>query len=367
MISKMFGGARLGGAFVIAGALAIGAPGQAAAPCGAAEAYPTEHWQPAYDAALGWDEDRLTSAWSKAQHAHYTGGMLVYRGVMIGRFGDVSTPFQTRSIRKSLLNAVIGQLVAERKIALGDTLAKLRIDDRPPLTQQEKQATVRDLLMSRSGVYHDAAYALPDDERPPRGAFRPGQHFWYNNWDFNVLGVIAEKAGGASLFRQFEQRVARPLQMEDYPYGRREYRRDPGSAIPAYLFEMSVRDRARFGLLYLRRGCWAGRQVVPAQWAETSLAPLTKRGDELDYGYLWWSQGPVRSAGMHGRLIMARGNGNQYITLIPEADAVLVLAYDMDHWPWVNWLRNRLRLAPEFEDYQKVLTEVLAARPRQRG
>jgi len=336
---------------------------QAAAGC-AGTNEPGRHWQPAYDAAVGWDEDRLRSAWQMAQRAHYTGGMLVYRGQMIGRFGDIRTPLQTRSIRKSLLNAVVGRLVADHRLDLNRTLRQLGIDDVPPLTGSERQATVRDLLMSRSGVYHDAAYAVDDEERPARGAYRPGQHFWYNNWDFNALGEIAERSGGASVFQQFERDIARPLAMEDYGPSAGSYRREDGSRIPAYLFNLSVRDRARFGLLYLHHGCWRGRQVLPRAWVDTSLSPLTDRDGEMDYGYLWWSQEPIASLGMRGRLMMARGNGNQYITLIPEADAVLVLAYDMDHWPWVNWLRSRIGLEPGYDDYVGVLKAVIAARPR---
>lgn len=345
-------------------AAACGTPSKA---CDPRQAYPQERWAPAYDAAVGWNEDRLKAAWAKARSAHYSGGMLVYRGKMIGRFGDIKSPFQARSIRKSLLGAVIGRLVADGRLKLDSTLDQLGIDDRPPLTSREKRATVRDLLMSRSGVYHDAAYALPDKDRPARGAFGPGQHFWYNNWDFNALGTIAEKAGQSSLFAQFESGVAKPLQMQDYPYGSGDYRRDPGSIIPAYLFEMSVRDRARFGLLYLQHGCWNGRQLLPADWVDTSISPLTDRDGEMDFGYLWWSQEPIQSVGMHSRLIMARGNGNQYITLIPEADAVLVLAYDMDHWAWVNWLRDQVGLAPTYGQYVDVLKTVIAARPKQPG
>ena len=348
-------------------ATAGNAQAQAQASCNASAGEPGLHWQAAYDAALGWDEERLSAAWSTAQGAHYTGGMLVYHGRMIGKFGDIRTPLQARSIRKSLLNSVIGRLVAERRLNLDATLGQLGIDDEPPLSGTEKQATVRDLLMSRSGVYHDAAYSVEDDERPARGSYKPGQHFWYNNWDFNALGQIVEKAGHASLFKQFDSQIARPLQMEDSSPRSGTYRRDAGSRIPAYLFNMSVRDRARFGLLYLRHGCWRGRQVLPSNWVDTSLSPLTDRKDEMDYGYLWWSQEPIASLGMRERLMMARGNGNQYITLIPEADAVLVLAYDMDHWPWVNWLRERLGLAPSYDDYVSILKAVVSARPRSRG
>jgi len=65
-------------------------------------------------------------------------------------------------VRKSLLSALIGIAVAERKISLDSTLAQLGIDDNAPaLTDVEKQATVRMLLEARSGVYHPALYETP--------------------------------------------------------------------------------------------------------------------------------------------------------------------------------------------------------------
>lgn len=330
--------------------------------------FPGARWSEADAASLGWDEEALEAAWDAAERGHYAAGMLVYRGQVIGRFGDVARPYQTRSIRKSLLGAIIGQLVEEGRIDLTDTLAELGIDDKPALTEREKQATVRDLLMSRSGVYHDAAHMSRGDfeGRPERGTYGPGEHFWYNNWDFNALGKITSDALGADLFEQLHTRIASPIGMQDYTpsSGNFHYQRRD-SIHPAYLIDMSARDRARFGLLYLNGGCWNGNQVVPAAWVATSVAPLTERSasDSPDYGYLWWSQSGVGD--MEGRLIMARGANHQYITLIPEAEAVLVLVNDMKRPGWVNWLRNLFGLAPEFEDYGDVLKAVVAARPDQ--
>ena len=67
---------------------------------------------------------------------------------------------------------------------------------------------------------------------------------------------------------------------------------------------------------------------------------------------------------MTGRLIMARGVAHQYITLIPEADAVLVVTNDMDRPGWMNWIRTRTGMAPRQEDYGAVLKDVVRARPR---
>ena len=70
---------------------------------------------------------------------------------------------------------------------------------------------VRDLLAARSGVYLPAAYAdaSQDSERPRRGSHAPNAHSFYNNWDFNTLGIIYERVVDASLYRSIADRLAR--------------------------------------------------------------------------------------------------------------------------------------------------------------
>lgn len=66
--------------------------------------------------------------------------------------------FVPDSIRKPFLGALYGIYVGKGVIDIGTTLEELNIDDIPPsLTSGEKQATIRDLLLSRSGVYYEAA------------------------------------------------------------------------------------------------------------------------------------------------------------------------------------------------------------------
>src|SRR5262249_2165316 len=144
-------------------------------------------------------------------------------------------------------------------IELDSTLADLAIDDVPPLTAQEKEATVRDLLQSRSGVYHAAAKEPADmnAERPARGCARHGEGWWYNNWDFNTLGVIFEQRTRTTIGNAFATRLAEPLGMEDFRVADVAYELEPSSSIhPAYAFRVSALDLARFGQLWLQRGAW---------------------------------------------------------------------------------------------------------------
>ncbi|MEI9930126.1 MAG: serine hydrolase [Rhizomicrobium sp.] len=81
--------------------------------------------------------------------------------------GEVSTPFIVHSIRKSFASALFGMATARGEIELNASLAALQLDDIPALTEAEKQATVRDLLEARSGVFLLSAI---DAQRPARGS-----------------------------------------------------------------------------------------------------------------------------------------------------------------------------------------------------
>jgi CubicO group peptidase (beta-lactamase class C family) len=189
---------------------------------------------------------------------HRSGAVfIVYRGHALVAWGEVERRFECHSVRKSLVNALIGRAVDQGSLELDATLGELGIDDLQPLTADEKQARVRDLLGSRSGVYHPAAKEPADmrAERPARGSHPPGEHFFYNNWDFNLLGTLFERASGRELFTAFREDLAEPLGMEDFRPQDGFVELAPGySRYPAHAFRLSARDLARFGQLYLRSG-----------------------------------------------------------------------------------------------------------------
>ena len=85
--------------------------------------------------------------------------MIVYNGAVLAAWGDVGRRYMAHSIRESFLNALYGMYHDAGVIDLNKTLAQLQIDEKTPLTDQEKQARIRDLLKARSGVYLPAAYA----------------------------------------------------------------------------------------------------------------------------------------------------------------------------------------------------------------
>jgi CubicO group peptidase (beta-lactamase class C family) len=287
--------------------------------CGVVETYPDESWAPRRSAS-GWNAALLAQARETFQASNADSLMIVHRGHVVAQWGAVDEPRTVQSMRKPMLNALIGQLVEEGGLSLDATLESLDINDSDPaLTLEERTATVRDLMLARSGIMHDANYEHGSWRRL-RVAIRenePGSRrglWFYNNWDFNALGTIVEDAGAASLAAQFDARIAEPLDMEDYDPALVSYSgRNSGaqrhfgygSDHPAYMFEMSTRDLARFGLLYLGCGRWREAQLLSETWVRDSMTGVdTRRGLPAStrtgfdaYGLLWW----VEKSGEHAR------------------------------------------------------------------
>ena len=140
--------------------------------------------------------------------------MIVTDGQVVYEWGNTTNNFQAHSMRKSLISALYGVAVDRGEIDTSLTLRELGIDDKTPLTEAEKEATISDLLKARSGVYIPAAgeAASMKASRPRRGSHAPGTFWYYNNWDFNALGTIFDQeTGEENIYSAFKRRIADPL------------------------------------------------------------------------------------------------------------------------------------------------------------
>src|SRR6201996_828741 len=195
-------------------------------PATAEDVFPAAEWEHVIPAQSGWSETELAQAKSFSDQIRSSAVVIVQHGKVVAEWGNTTKPMELASIRKSLLNALIGIAVSDHLTSLDSTLGELGIDDNPPaLTGSEKGATVRYLLEARSGVYHAALYETPDmaKMRPPRGSHPPGTFWYYNNWDFNALGTIYEHATGTGIFEALEKEIAKPIGMQDYRPANGEY------------------------------------------------------------------------------------------------------------------------------------------------
>jgi CubicO group peptidase (beta-lactamase class C family) len=289
---------------------------------------------------LGYSADKLKAAQDFTKGIKTAAVVIVVNGVVLDEWGEVTRKFWTHSARKSFLSALYGNFVKKGIIKLEKSMADLGVDDVPPLSEEEKKATVRDCLKARSGIYHTALSESPNMKalKPERFSQRPGTHWYYNNWDFNVLGTIFEKLTGKKIFEAFKQDIADPIGMEDFKIKDGMYYTAEGSIHPAYPFRITARDMARFGLLMLRKGKWQGKQVIPAEWVAESTNYYSDAAlYSFDgYGYMWWvakhnNKFPhLPNVDLKEGTFSARGAGGHYIMVIPEYDMVIVHRVNTD-------------------------------------
>jgi len=291
---------------------------------------PKLHWEQ-YESPeeAGFSSEKLAEAKALYDTLDAAAFLIVYDGRVLASWGDVKRRYMCHSVRKSFLSALYGIRVNDGTIDLDKTLAELNIDDKDELTEKEKEATIRDLLKSRSGVYHPAAYETPGMKaaRPKRRSHKRDTFWYYNNWDFNALCTIFKQETGNDFFDDFKKRIADPIQMEDFRLMDCYYHLEPENSIhPAYPFRVSARDAARFGLLFLGEGQWHEKQIISKEWVKesTSIHSHTdNRGG--GYGYLWWIPGgDFKDLEMYAAL----GVGTQMIAVIPGANMVIVQRVD---------------------------------------
>lgn len=295
--------------------------------------YPGAEWAIAAEPeTLGWSRSGLAEAYDFAASMGSSAIMIVQNGIVVSAWGGVADVTGIASMRKSLLSALIGTHEAEGTVDLSATLAELGIDDcEPSLTLEEKQAIIADLLTSKSGVYHAAADQNPAPS-PARGSHAAGTHWFYNNWDFNVLGVILERLTGVPIAEDFAARIATPLEMQDFHPGHFYFKSIPQSEHPAYKIRMSARDLARVGVLFLNEGRWRDAQVVPAEWVQRSTKARVDLGRGAGYGYSWWTgryrleAATASAAGdqQAAPFYWASGMGHQYLMVFPAIGTVIV-------------------------------------------
>ncbi|MDH0912511.1 beta-lactamase family protein [Rhizobium pusense] len=291
-------------------------------------------WQDIDPISAGWSAERLEAARLHSKALGPTALMIVQDGRVVARWGDTSRKVNMASVRKSLLSALYGSAVAEGRVNLSARLSELGIDDNTPsLTAEEKTATIRDLLMSRSGIYHPAAHETADikRKRPIRGSHSPGTFWFYNNWDFNVLGTIYRQQTGEDIFMSFANRIAGPIGMEDFSVKDGRYDLEKLSEHPAYPIRLSARDAARFGQLFLNDGRWGAKQIIPASWVrESTTAYSWAKRIRQGYGYMWWTL-PEDTWGPNA--FYASGYGGQIIAVVPSKRLVAVQTVDLNQNP----------------------------------
>ena len=245
-----------------------------------------------------------------------------------------------QSVTKSLTSALVGIAIeqgvirgVEEKVLdfFSDTDGIANLDDR------KRRLTVEDLLTMRSGTdYHERGSDSPHSRlnRLARGWDRfyldrpmvsePGTRFQYDSGGVILLSSLLERRTGLHADRFAERHLFAPLEITRSDW----FRNRDGHPHAGGGLSLRPRDMAKLGLLYLRKGRWGDRQVVPSSWVERSTRPhvdLDREPHNIGYGYLWWIHEPDPGGSGGEEIYAAQGFRGQYIFVVPEHDLVVVV------------------------------------------
>ena len=238
---------------------------------------------------------------------------------------SICTSFSTV---KSFVSAMIGIALSEKLIAdLDDPITKYISDLKGAYWSE---ISIRSLVSMSSGLRYNQNGFLPWNDEPrvyysldlrklartARFGEAPGIHFHYNNYNLLLLGMILEQVTGVSVCSYLQEKIWKPLGME-YPATWSLDSKTSGMEKMESGLNARAIDFARFGRLYLRRGDWNGRRIVPEDWVikSTSIEPDAKW---TNYKYLWWL--PRSGTGR----FMAVGNLGQFIYVAPDKDCIIL-------------------------------------------
>ena len=238
------------------------------------------------------------------------------------------------SAAKSFVSTLVGIAIDEGLI---ESVEDPVTDYLPELAARDtrfRQITLRHLLTMSSGIrYREGGFpSLGDDTYTYYGVDLrdvalnrvridgpPGVAWHYNNYHPLLLGLVLERATGASVSDFMATRLWRPLGAEADATWSIDSERSGFEKMESGLNARPV-DYARFGLLFLHNGKWNGKRIVSEDWvrAATGAEATTDSAFYHGYRYFWWLD-----VNRPGRFY-ALGKYGQYIYVAPDADAVVV-------------------------------------------
>ena len=243
---------------------------------------------------------------------------------------DARTPHVLYSLSKSFTSTAVGLAVAEGKLSVDDPVLKFFPGDAPDsVSANLRSMRVRDLLRMNTGQITEAPLGITDNPALSGQTwvnrflahpvpYKPGTHFLYNSPATYMLSAIVQKVTGQPVLDYLQPRLFEPLAIE-----RPTWVSSPeGINAGAYGLSVRTEDIAKFGQLYLQKGQWNGKQLIPAAWVEEATSLQTSNGSsprsdwDQGYGYQFWRS-------RHGY----RGDGafGQYMLILPQYDAVVAI------------------------------------------
>jgi CubicO group peptidase (beta-lactamase class C family) len=251
---------------------------------------------------------------------------------------------------------VLGLLATDKVLSVDDYAVKYMpsLDDQYPEYAKIKLSHLATMTSGYNSIMGDGWKFYESDPSkhlkcvlsyttPGPPMFPAGTSFKYHDPGVHLLGYILTKVTGESLEQVFRKRIANPIGMKQFKwsnYGSRDGvlfnnpAGTPGKGQGGVY--SSPLDLARYGLLYLNKGNWNGRQILDAAFVERATSTQVPAEVETKYfdltgryGFFWWTNG-IKADGERPwssappKTFAAHGAGRNFIFVIPEWRMVIV-------------------------------------------
>ena len=232
------------------------------------------------------------------------------------------------SLSKSFTSTAIGLLIEEGKLKLDDPVLKFFAAEAPDNPSESLKAmTVKHLLTMSCGHEKESPWREPGLSVKNFLAHpvphKPGTYFQYSTAGTYMLSAILTRVSGRTVLEYLKPRLFKPMGIVDPVWDTSA----EGYSLGGYGLYLRTEDIAKFGQLYLQKGKWNDRQLIPEKWVEqagskqieNSKSGHAKIGNDWTQGYgfqFWKSQhGAYRGDGKDGQLCV----------VMPEQDMVIAV------------------------------------------
>ncbi len=228
------------------------------------------------------------------------------------------------SLSKSFTSTAVGLAVADGKLSVDDLVLDFFPESAPADPPGNlKSMRVRDLLTMSAGHQDEMNLRAAKDWVAEFLAHpvphKPGTHFRYNTPATYMLSAIVQKVTGETVVDYLQPRLFDPLGIDPPTWDASPQ----GISIGGYGLYLKTEDIAKFGQLYLKRGQWNGKQLIPANWVDQATSKQVSNGSDPNrdwdqgYGFQFWRcrHGAYRGDGKDG----------QFCIVIPDKNAVVVI------------------------------------------
>ncbi len=237
------------------------------------------------------------------------------------------------STSKSFTSTAVGFAVSEKLLTVNDKVISFFPEDLPDtIDPYLADLTVKDLLMMSAGQDPDPTSRIVTSDSNWVKVFLstpivndPGTKFLYNSMATYMLSAIVQKITGEKVIDYLTPRLFEPLAIEGM-----DWEVDPvGINTGGWGLRVKTEDMAKFGQLFLQKGMWNGKQILPVTWIEEATgfkidnAPgasqSVKDSSEWAQGYCYqfWR--------CRYNAFRADGAFGQYIIVMPDQDAVIAI------------------------------------------